>query len=133
MRYLGVTYKTAWFMLHRIRKAMKCHEERYLLDGIVELNDTYLGAPTHSQKRGRGTKKTKIIVALSKSEAGHPMYLKMTEVQNLKGVTVGKFASRNIHQGAKIESDNARGYNRPLAQKYFHVFKTYNPESGQMN
>ena len=133
MRTLGVTYKTAWFMLHRIRKAMKCREERYLLDGIVELDDTYLGAPTHGKKRGRGTEKTKIIVALSKSEVGHPMYLKMTDVPNLKGVTVGKFACRNIHQGAKIESDNARGYKKPLAQKYFHVFETYDPESGQLN
>ena len=133
MRTLGVTYKTAWFMLHRIRKAMKCREERYLLDGIVELDDTYLGAPTHGKKRGRGTEKTKMIVALSKSEAGHPMYLKMTDVPNLKGVTVGKFACRNIHQGAKIESDNARGYKKPLAQKYFHVFETYDPESGQLN
>ena len=133
MRTLGVTYKTAWFMLHRIRKAMKCREERYLLDGIVELDDTYLGAPTHGKKRGRGTEKTKMIVALSKSEAGHPMYIKMTAVPNLKGVTVGKFACRNIHQGAKIESDNARGYKKPLAQKYFHVFETYDHESGQLN
>ena len=133
MRTLGVTYKTAWFMLHRIRKAMKCREERYLLDGIVELDDTYLGAPTHGKKRGRGTEKTKMIVALSKSEAGHPMYIKMTDVPNLNGVTVGKFACRNIHQGAKIESDNARGYKKPLAQKYFHVFETYDPESSQLN
>ena len=58
-----------------------------------------------------------MIVALSKSEAGHPMYIKMTDVPNLKGVTVGKYACRNIHQGAKIESDNARGYKKPLAQK----------------
>lgn len=133
MRTLGVTYKTAWFMLHRIRKAMKCREERYLLDGIVELDDTYLGAPTHGKKCGRGTEKTKMIVALSKSESGHPMHLKMTDVPNLKGVTVGKFACRNIHQGSKIESDNARGYKKPLVQKYFHVFETYDPESGQLN
>ena len=92
MRTLGVTYKTAWYVLHRIRKAMKCREERYLLDGIVELDDTYLGAPTHGKKRGRGTEKVKLIVALSKSSAGHPKYLKMTDVPNLKGITVGRFA-----------------------------------------
>ena len=133
MRTLGVTYKTAWYVLHRIRKAMKCREERYLLDGIIELDDTYLGSPTHGKKRGRGTEKTKIIVALSKNEAGCPMYLKMTDVPNLKGVTVGKFAAKNIHEGSKIESDNARSYKKPLAQKYFHVFETYDPASGQLS
>ena len=133
MRTLGVTYKTAWYVLHRIRKAMKCREKRYLLDGIVELDDTYLGAPTRGKKRGRGTEKVKLIVALSKSSAGHPKYLKMTDVPNLKGITVGRFARDNIHEGSKIESDNARSYKKPLAQKYFHVFETYDPESGQLS
>ena len=133
MRTLGVTYKTAWYVLHRIRKAMKCREERYLLDGIVELDDTYLGAPTHGKKRGRGTEKVKIIAALSKNEAGCPMFLKMTDVPNLRVITVGKFARDNIHEDSKIESDNARSYKKPLAQKYFHVFETYDPTSGQLN
>lgn len=82
MRTLGVTYKTAWFVLHRIRKAMKCREERYLLDGLVELDDTYLGAPTHGKKRGRGTEKVKIIVALSKSTSGYPKYLITSAIIN---------------------------------------------------
>jgi hypothetical protein len=42
-------------------------------------------------------------------------------------------ASLNIHQGAKIESDNACGYKKPLAQIYFHVFEIYDPESDQPN
>ena len=132
MRTLGVTYKTAWYVLHRIRKAMKCREKRYLLDGNGELDDTYLGAPTHGKKRGRGTEKVKIIAALSKNAAGCPMFLKMTDVPNLRGITVGKFARDNIHEGSKIESDNAQSYKKPLAQKYFHVYETYNPASGQL-
>ena len=58
MRSLGVTYKTAWYVLHRIRKVMKCRDERYLLDGIVELDDTYLGAPTHGKKRAEVLKRS---------------------------------------------------------------------------
>ncbi|WP_024857411.1 IS1595 family transposase [Ruminococcus albus] len=133
MRSLGVTYKTAWYILQCIRKAMKCREERYLLDEIVELDDTYLGAPTHGKMRGRGTEKVKMIVALSKNAAGNPEYVKMSDVPNLKGITVGRFARDNIRAGSKIESDNARSYKKPLAQKYFHVFETYDPTSGQLN
>ena len=133
MNKLGVTYKTAWYVLHRTRKAMECREERYLLEGVVELDDTYLGAPTRGKKRGRGTEKSKIIVALSKDDYGHPVYLKMSEVPNLKGITVGRFAKSSIREGSKIESDNARSYKKPLAQKYFHVFETYDPKSGRLS
>jgi hypothetical protein len=37
MRQLHVTYKTAWYLLHRIREAMGNRDEKYRLDGIIEL------------------------------------------------------------------------------------------------
>jgi len=57
----------------------------------------------------------------------------MSDVPISKGITVGRFARDNIHTGSKIESDNARNYKKPLTQKYFHVFETYDPTSGQLN
>ena len=39
-----------------------------------------------------------------KNAAGNPEYLKMTDVPNLKGITVGRFARDNIHEGSKIKS-----------------------------
>lgn len=61
-RALGVTQKTAWFMLHRIRLAMKTQTFRKL-EGVVESDETYVGgaaANMHAAKRarkilGRGT------------------------------------------------------------------------------
>ena len=38
--------------------------------GIVEMDDGYVGGATHNGKRGRGTDKAKIVVALSKTENG---------------------------------------------------------------
>ena len=132
MGKLGVTYKTAWYILHRFRKAMKTREQRYLLDGVIQFDDTYVGAPTHGEKRGRGTKKIKVMVALSLTDKKNPKYLKMVSVPNLKGITVGKFAVRNIKEGSTIESDNASSYKKPLAEKYFHKFKTYSAEDGDL-
>lgn len=37
-----VTYKTAWLMLHKIRKAMRKRDAEYTLAGIVELDDAFL-------------------------------------------------------------------------------------------
>ena len=125
IRKLGVTYKTAWYILHRFRKAMKKRDERYVLDEIVEFDDTSVGGPTHGKKRGRGSEKTKVMVAVSVTENHKMRYAKMVSVPNLKGVTVGKFAKKNVREGSLIESDNASSYKKPLADKYFHQFKTY--------
>ena len=44
-------------------------DEKYLLSGIVELDDGYVGGPSHNGKRGRGTDKAKIVVAVSKAQS----------------------------------------------------------------
>lgn len=49
-RELDVTYKTAWFMCHRIREAMK-DKEGALLTGTVEADETYIGARTRRGHR----------------------------------------------------------------------------------
>lgn len=42
-RQLGITYKSAWFMCHRIREAMRDKSELNLLTGTVEADETYIG------------------------------------------------------------------------------------------
>ena len=42
MRLLGVTYKTAWFLCHRIRASMHDADQRKL-SGVVEVDETYVG------------------------------------------------------------------------------------------
>ena len=54
---LRLPYKTAWFVLQRLRYAMAERENKYMLSGTVELDDTYVGTPTKGKKRGRGTEK----------------------------------------------------------------------------
>ncbi|MEX1031338.1 MAG: IS1595 family transposase [Paenibacillaceae bacterium] len=62
---LGISYRSAWLMQHKIRKAMGERDAAYMLAGIVELDDAFFGAPSEGGKRGRGTDKTKVLVGLS--------------------------------------------------------------------
>jgi transposase-like protein len=55
-RMLGVTYKSAWFMAHRIRYAMTQEPLSSKLKGIVEVDETYLGGKTTRASRYRGGK-----------------------------------------------------------------------------
>jgi hypothetical protein len=122
-KQLKVTYKTAWYLLHRIREAMGKRDERYLLAGIVEFDDSYFGGPKGGGKRGRGTKKSKVLIALSKTEEGKPQHLKMQVVPDLRGKTIGRFAGANIAENSVIESDAAINYRTALANKWLHKYK----------
>ena len=62
-RTLGTSYRTAWTMLHRYRTAM-VRSERKQLSGIVEIDECLVGGVDHGGKRGRGTDKAIIVIAI---------------------------------------------------------------------
>lgn len=49
---IEVTQKTAWFMLHRIRYAVKMKTFNKPLNGIIEVDEAYVGGRVHGQGRG---------------------------------------------------------------------------------
>src|ERR1043166_6935493 len=71
-RALGVTQKTAWFMLHRIRLAMQDEQAGGKLSGEVEVDETFIGgkarnmhADKHERKmRGRGPEGKAVVAAV---------------------------------------------------------------------
>lgn len=69
-RDLDINKNTAWYMAMRIRKAMSERWHRELLQGIIEMDETYVGGkprkgnnrkPLKKSKRGRGTDKTPVV------------------------------------------------------------------------
>lgn len=64
-RMLGVAYKTAWFMFHRIREAVKEPEFTSKMGGIVEADETYIrDKQKNRDSRGRGTPNKTPVMAL---------------------------------------------------------------------
>ena len=109
-RTLGICYESAWYLLLRIRAAMGQRDEKYVLSGIVEMDDGYVGGASHSGKRGRGTDKAKIVVALSKTENGAVLFTRMQVVEDVTGGTLQQVIDKTIAPGAKIECDGYRSY-----------------------
>ena len=63
MRQLGVSYRTAWLLKHKIMEAMRVREQHRELDGRVEMDDAYLGGERSGGKVGRGSENTLAFVA----------------------------------------------------------------------
>ena len=109
-RTLGICYDSAWHLLDRIRTAMGQRDEKYLLSGIVELDDGYVGGPSHNGKRGRGTDKAKIVVAVSKTANSAPLFARMKVVDNVQGKTLQEIIDQYFVPKTKVECDGYRSY-----------------------
>ena len=101
-RTLEICYDTAWHLLDKIPIAMGQRDENYQLSGIIEMDDGYVGGPSHNGKRGRGTDKPKIVVALSKTENGTALYARMKVVENIQGQTLQEIADSYFAPKSKV-------------------------------
>ena len=127
-RELKLTYKCAWHILHKLRSAMGQRDSEYVLSGIVEVDDAYFGGKKKGGKRGRGTKKSKLLVAVSKTDDGKPKYLKMQLVPNLKNKTIKEFAAINIKEKSVIQTDSYHSYRKLSAEKFKHEYELFDPQ-----
>ncbi|MFD1675958.1 IS1595 family transposase [Alicyclobacillus fodiniaquatilis] len=126
-RELDLGYKTAWLLLHKIRKAMRDRDAKYQLAGIVELDEAFFGAPKEGGKRGRGTEKAMVLVALTLTQAGHPEYVKFRVIPNVKSETLIAFAKEEVTSGSTIVSDDYRSYKQLASNGYAHDAKKFDP------
>ena len=128
-RNVGISHYTAWLMLHKLRKAMGDRDAEYYLDGIVEMDDAFFGAPGESGKRGRGTNKTPAVIAVSLNEEGHPEYVKMRVVESVDGATIVETAKETITPGAMISTDGLNVYNALNDACYEHQGEKVDPKN----
>lgn len=112
---IGVHYETAWKMLQRIRRAMAKRDAAYKLAPHVEMDEMFIGAPTEGKKRGRGTEKTPVLVAVSfipgkKKDEEYMGFAKMRAVKEIDANVVIQFANDVIEKGATVRSDGLSVY-----------------------
>lgn len=88
-RQLDLSYESAWYLLVRIRSAMQERDHDYLLQGIIEMDEAYLRAPQSGKRRGRGTEREKMVVAVSKETKNRPMFLRLKIIPNITTLQLG--------------------------------------------
>jgi hypothetical protein len=66
-RHLGVCYKSAWLIKHKLMEVMREREASRVLDGRVEIDDAYLGGELPGGKTGRGSRPAPTTPSISPS------------------------------------------------------------------
>jgi transposase-like protein len=109
-RETGITQKSAWFVNHRIREAMTQAPLAEMLEGIVEVDETYVGGKPRKgdgkrHKRGRGTEKTPVMVLVERDGAARCMPLENVTSETLKGEI-----AVNVAKEAVVMTDELSSY-----------------------
>jgi transposase-like protein len=125
-RTLGVSYKTAWFMAHRIRYAMAQHPLVDMLSGIVEADETYIGG-VEKGKRGRPGKDSKKTPVVSLVERGGKVRSKV--VTDVSGANLKEVLDSNIAPDARLMTDSFVAYREP--GKAFASHETVDHSKGE--
>lgn len=108
-RTLEVTYKTAWFLCHRIRKAMEkpARTKRGKVGGIVEADETFVGGKGTGTQGGPMAGGSKIVVFSLVPREGEARSWK---VDDLKGATLQNIIRREVEGAAEIMTDTMPSY-----------------------
>jgi transposase-like protein len=121
-RSLGVTQKTAWFMMHRIRMAMRTGTFRKLA-GTVEADETFIGGKAKNMHKGKREKRIRGRGAVGKAivqgllERGGEVRTNM--VGSTDDETLARNVRRHVEFGAHVFTDAAPAY-AGLSLNYFH-------------
>ena len=113
-RMLGITYKSAWFMCHRIREAMRPATVAPMGGGggTVEMDATFIGGSEknkHAHKRikgARGGKGKEPVVALVERGGA----VRSHHVPNVTGKNVGAILNKQLHEDATLYTDDDKTF-----------------------
>ena len=107
-RTLGVTLKTAWFMAHRIREAMRSGDLAPfgVGGGAVEVDETYIGREPGKPVKRAYHHKMKVLTLVDR-ESGRARSM---VVDNIRPATIAPIVLDNLHREARLMTDEAAHY-----------------------
>jgi transposase-like protein len=112
-RMMGISYKAAWYLCHRIRAAMAVAQNRSKLGGTIEVDETFIGARQrgHQHKVGHPECKKEVVIGI-RQRGGE---LRFFHAEDVKSGTLAKYIRENISTDVDvIMTDEFKGYPKAL-------------------
>lgn len=111
-RQLGVSYKSAWLLKHKLMQAMLLRDGQRPLQGRVEIDDAYLGGEREGHINGgrKAANKTAFVAAVQTSPEGHPLYMRLTPVADFTNADMARWARRHMGPDCLVVSDGTPAF-----------------------
>lgn len=137
-------YEPIWYMMQKIRAIMGARDNKYELDGVIELDDAFF--KTHSDKEkeektklGRGSEEQSTVLVMTKvvPKRGRPKkhkkpsalrFVKMEVISNSSSKQINKAVSEHIASVSTVKTDAWRGFNRLKEVISEHIKKVIPPK-----
>ena len=125
-RNLGITYKTAWFMAHRIREAMRDDNPNPLggKGKTVEADETFVGGKARNRAFRKPAPKKMVMTLVERDGNARSFHIANVHANTLRGALVA-----NVDRASRLMTDDAkmyRGVGREMAGGHFPVIHTAN-------
>lgn len=102
------SYRTAWFMMHRIRYALRDPAFTDKLGGSVEADETYIGGTVHGKKQGYKGNKTPVVALVERGGRARSMVVDRVTGKNLRDVL-----NTHVEPNAHLMTDELASYTAP--------------------
>ena len=121
-KQLGIkSYRTAWLMGHKIRRAMIQRNDLYTLNGTVETDEIFIGGKQSLEDRRKaGSNKTPFLIAVQENTDGGPLFLSFEELETIYEQHVVPAIKKHIEAGSTIKSDGEGAYVKATKEGYKH-------------
>ncbi len=129
-RTLGVRYRVAWTMLQRFQVAM-VDTSRKALSGNIEVDETLVGGVKKGGKRGRGTTKSIVVIAIEVLEPKGFGRIRMRHIPDASSASLLPFISAVAAPDSVIHTDGWSGYNGLSEFKFTHEITVQSTSNDQ--
>ena len=129
MRQLGISWRAAWLLKHKLMEAMRQREADHPLQGDVRVDDAYLGGERTGGKAGRGSENKVAFVAAVELRDGRPQRVRFDPVAGFSFAALKPWAEQALAPCCCVLSDGLLGFE--VLRQLGHTHRVVIPPKGK--
>ena len=127
-RKLELRQKTCWLFKRKVMKAMESSGD-FLLQGVVEVDETVVGGQEEGVKGRKNAKKKLVVIAIEKKKKGVSRFYAQV-IDKANAINLGGFMNKTIDKKAIIKTDKWTGYS-PLKKDFENLTQIKSGKKGE--